>query len=1061
MRTLIACSLLGLAPFQVALSADIHELFDSFDTSIWGKNHGYSNGAFTATYWRNDHVTVENGNLVLTLDQEPCATDPDACAGKGTAGGEVKTQEHFNYGEVEARMKAAKGEGLVTALFKYTGGHEGNPQEEVDFEILGKDPTKLQVNYFVNGSGGHEKIIDLGFDASEDFHTYKYVHQPTSIEWYVDDVLVHEVRDVPVPSYAGRIYMNLWAAQPGHSTATYWAGTYEPSELPAKAEFSYINVIAYPDAVPPPPPEPEAQPYIDQYDELNTRENHWHLSNGWSNGFFTATGWRSDHATNQDGKVSIQIDEVPCASDPAACSGKSTASAELSSKEYFGYGTVEGRLKAAVGEGLVTALFKYTGPSNGTPQEEVDMEILGKDPTKIQLNYFVNGVGGHEVVLDLGFDASEGFHTYGFTHTPDYIEWLVDGEVIHRADEGPMPSYPARVFAHVWAAQPGSSTATYWAGTYNPLQLPATLDVDYINVTQGIPGAAPKLAFKPKASALMVTPAANEAVVGASLVQSANLNSDVQRWYTTQEGEYFRIKSWNGNLCLSAGSAPEWNVTLQECVDTDTQRWRLPVQDDAVSVASVANNQCLEVENYSTNDGAAIVIAACEAVDAQLFTLTEGDVQEPTIPDNDTPTPIAPLGLISEVTPEFSWAAVTDAVSYKVWASDSLEQGARYNIVSETVTPAEAGCDQNATCTIAPGVEFTGQKAEFYVRAIYADGSKSSPQRGEFEVENDSGSEVLASVPTPLAPFGDGNPDTPEFSWLAVENAQSYTIWASDFLKSGPIYNIFRHTLTLGEASCDTGPICTFNPNVEFKGESSEFYIVATLNDGSQTSPQRGTFQVEITPDLASVPTPLAPLGEGNPEIPEFSWLAVENAQSYTVWASDFPDSGAVYNIFKQTLSLAEVGCETGTSCSFNPNVKFSGDNSEFYVAANLSNGTRTAPQRGGFKVEVTDPSPVVVTEPTPLAPVGNVTDRVPVFSWKAVTNAVEYKVWASDFPDSGPLYNVVREFLAPQQAACATSDVCSFAPKVQFSGSRAEYYVQAFFEDGSKTSPQRSSFYY
>ena len=38
------------------------------------------------------------------------------------------------------------------------------------------------LNYFRNGVGGHEKMIDLGFDASDDFHTYAF-------EWHKDKII--------------------------------------------------------------------------------------------------------------------------------------------------------------------------------------------------------------------------------------------------------------------------------------------------------------------------------------------------------------------------------------------------------------------------------------------------------------------------------------------------------------------------------------------------------------------------------------------------------------------------------------------------------------------------------------------------------------------------------------------------------------------------------------------------------------------------------------------------------------------------------------------------------
>ena len=45
-------------------------------------------------------------------------------------------------------------------------------QDEIDFEWLLKDRTKVQTNYYVGGVGGHEVMIDLGFDCAADFHNY-------------------------------------------------------------------------------------------------------------------------------------------------------------------------------------------------------------------------------------------------------------------------------------------------------------------------------------------------------------------------------------------------------------------------------------------------------------------------------------------------------------------------------------------------------------------------------------------------------------------------------------------------------------------------------------------------------------------------------------------------------------------------------------------------------------------------------------------------------------------------------------------------------------------------
>ena len=52
-------------------------------------------------------------------------------------------------------------------------------------------------------------------------------------------------------------------------------------------------------------------------------------------------------------------------------------------------------------------------------------------------------------MYDLGFDASEGFHTYGFDWQPDHITWYVDGKEIYSAYDN-IPSTAGRIMMNVW-----------------------------------------------------------------------------------------------------------------------------------------------------------------------------------------------------------------------------------------------------------------------------------------------------------------------------------------------------------------------------------------------------------------------------------------------------------------------------------------------------------------------------------------------------------------------------------------------------------------------------------
>src|SRR5690606_29171003 len=112
----------------------------------------------------SDHVEFVDGKMILRLDDQPCAVLANLCSGKPYAAGEVATKELFGFGRVEASIKVAKGDGLVTSLFTYSPH-----ADEIDIEILGKDTTKLETNFYVKGvapAGAHQ-VIDLGFDAAE------------------------------------------------------------------------------------------------------------------------------------------------------------------------------------------------------------------------------------------------------------------------------------------------------------------------------------------------------------------------------------------------------------------------------------------------------------------------------------------------------------------------------------------------------------------------------------------------------------------------------------------------------------------------------------------------------------------------------------------------------------------------------------------------------------------------------------------------------------------------------------------------------------------------------
>ena len=193
-------------------------------------------------------------------------------------------------------------------------------------------------------------------------------------------------------------------------------------------------------------------------------------SDGWTNGSVFNTWWSGSNVLYEDGVMQLTIDENPDGSEE---NNNEYFGGEARSHEWYGYGDFEVRMKPAKKAGTASTFFTCTGDydtnleGEKNPWDEIDIEFLGKDTTQVQFNYYVNGQGGHEYMYDLGFDASEEFHNYGFRWTEDYICWFVDGEPVHKveASEGnPMPAAAGRILMNYWC---GTSEAEGWMGAYS------------------------------------------------------------------------------------------------------------------------------------------------------------------------------------------------------------------------------------------------------------------------------------------------------------------------------------------------------------------------------------------------------------------------------------------------------------------------------------------------------------------------------------------------------------------------------------------------------------------
>jgi beta-glucanase (GH16 family) len=173
---------------------------------------------FIATKWRTDMISQypsndpeRAGTVVLSL-----APNPESDS-KAFVGAELQRAGKYGYGDYEVYMQAAKGDGILSSFFTYTGPPFGDPHDEIDFEILGRDTTRVCVNHFVDGESLPRPWADLGFDAADGPNLYRFEWRKDRITWFVNGTQIYQLTDkeAPIPSHSSKIMMNIWAGNEG------------------------------------------------------------------------------------------------------------------------------------------------------------------------------------------------------------------------------------------------------------------------------------------------------------------------------------------------------------------------------------------------------------------------------------------------------------------------------------------------------------------------------------------------------------------------------------------------------------------------------------------------------------------------------------------------------------------------------------------------------------------------------------------------------------------------------------------------------------------------------
>ncbi|KAG0200017.1 hypothetical protein BGX28_006799 [Mortierella sp. GBA30] len=180
-------------------------------------------------------VITDDNKLVLKLNR--VEKHPETGGGIGAT---VHSSRWMKYGTIEARLKTASNVPGPVSSFILISPTSG---DEIDFEVVGKDPTNMQTNFYYKVQPGHSvdythaKHINVDVDTSADFHTYKLEWTPTEMKWYFDGALRRTTTASEstgsYPDTPMRVAFGLWDGGYGNEGTAEWAGkntSYEPNE---------------------------------------------------------------------------------------------------------------------------------------------------------------------------------------------------------------------------------------------------------------------------------------------------------------------------------------------------------------------------------------------------------------------------------------------------------------------------------------------------------------------------------------------------------------------------------------------------------------------------------------------------------------------------------------------------------------------------------------------------------------------------------------------------------------------------------------------------------------
>ena len=336
------------------------------------------------------------------------------------------------------------------------------------------------------------------------------------------------------------------------------------------------------------------------------------------------------------------------------------------------------------------------------------------------------------------------------------------------------------------------------------------------------------------------------------------------------------------------------------------------------------------------------------------------------------PTIFAPIGAITDSTPDYQWGHLSEATGYRLAVKDPSN-----TVIIWKIYNAEDICSGNL-CSVNPGIALADG---FY--SILVQGTNSAgygPWAGE-----DFGINVSApGTTTIISPTGIITDDnTPTYQWEHLSDAIKYRLAVRDSSNNNVIWRIYN------AADICSSTICSVNLEVALADGQYR-----TLVQGGNTVGYGDWTSKNFIINLGGTPLPgkttiTAPTGTISDNTPTYEWAHLSEATGYRLAVDDVSTGNRV---LWKVYNAADL-C-SGSTCSVTPVIGFKdGDYKVSIQATNFVGRGTWATQT--FTIDSGGASPPGIT--TIYAPIGTITDTTPTYQWEYLSEATRYRLAVTD----------------------------------------------------------------